>query len=596
MNAFIRCMLLLVVALPALAQESYEQPLVEATWADLQAADRVLIRIPKVWRPPHNQNGWNAAPPVRAETPEPQDIWGGSPFDAVCPGGTAEPTLARSFVGMEDSLDVIPPDTMGAVGPDHVMTMTNSLCRVHRRDGQALQLLSLDAFWSPVFPYGACDPKLVYDAASGRWIAAAIECSNFDQSRIFLAVSATSDPLGTWRYASVRSDSTAASWSDYPQLGANSNWIVVTANMFPNPSGSPLGTKMWVFDKRSMLSPGFVRFTAFNTGFDAGGGWTGFTMQPCFTHDPNEPSLYLVDSNLLNGATFAIRISRLTGTYTAPVWSALAGGNTSVPGVFINGLVASNPAGVRSAPAEQLGETNGLEAIGSRLLNAVFRNGRIWTAYDAFLPASNSFDRIGAAWVQIDPGAMPSPVVQAGVVEAGPHTYHIYPSVAVNCGNDMALGFTRTDPTRYPEAAFATRLAPDLAGTMRTVRLLKAGQGPYYKTFGGSRNRWGDYSSTVVDPRDDLSFWTVQEWAMQPTTSSRWATWWGQLQVVRVGDANCDGVVDFRDINAFVLALSVPADYVTQYPDCNFLNSDCNQDGVVDFRDINAFVPLLGGG
>jgi hypothetical protein len=62
------------------------------------------------------------------------------------------------------------------------------------------------------------------------------------------------------------------------------------------------------------------------------------------------------------------------------------------------------------------------------------------------------------------------------------------------------------------------------------------------------------------------------------------------------GDVNCDGVVDFDDINAFILALSDPATYHVAFPDCNILNADCNGDGVIDFGDINAFVWILSGG
>ena len=61
------------------------------------------------------------------------------------------------------------------------------------------------------------------------------------------------------------------------------------------------------------------------------------------------------------------------------------------------------------------------------------------------------------------------------------------------------------------------------------------------------------------------------------------------------GDTNCDGVVDFADINPFVLALSSPIAYQTQYPNCPMANADCNGDGVVDFADINPFVTLLSG-
>ena len=62
------------------------------------------------------------------------------------------------------------------------------------------------------------------------------------------------------------------------------------------------------------------------------------------------------------------------------------------------------------------------------------------------------------------------------------------------------------------------------------------------------------------------------------------------------GDLNCDGVVNFDDINPFVLAFSDPAGYHAAYPNCNILNGDCNGDGVVNFDDINPFIAILSGG
>ncbi len=63
-----------------------------------------------------------------------------------------------------------------------------------------------------------------------------------------------------------------------------------------------------------------------------------------------------------------------------------------------------------------------------------------------------------------------------------------------------------------------------------------------------------------------------------------------------LGDMDCDGDVDFDDINPFVLALSDPVAYQQQYPSCNLLNADCDGDGDVDFDDINPFVAILSGG
>ncbi len=55
------------------------------------------------------------------------------------------------------------------------------------------------------------------------------------------------------------------------------------------------------------------------------------------------------------------------------------------------------------------------------------------------------------------------------------------------------------------------------------------------------------------------------------------------------GDMNCDGLVNFLDINAFVAILNGATP-------CNIHNADVNGDCVVDFTDINPFVAVLAGG
>jgi hypothetical protein len=92
-------------------------------------------------------------------------------------------------------------------------------------------------------------------------------------------------------------------------------------------------------------------------------------------------------------------------------------------------------------------------------------------------------------------------------------------------------------------------------------------------------------------------------WTMGTTDSSWRFCGWNidDVQIIGIpaqllGDLNCDGVVDFDDINPLVLALSDPLVYQQAYPNCDVLNGDCNGDGFVDFDDINPFVVLLSGG
>ncbi|MEW6252650.1 MAG: VCBS repeat-containing protein [Planctomycetota bacterium] len=68
-----------------------------------------------------------------------------------------------------------------------------------------------------------------------------------------------------------------------------------------------------------------------------------------------------------------------------------------------------------------------------------------------------------------------------------------------------------------------------------------------------------------------------------------------QRPAARRGDLNCDGRVNFDDINPFVLILSDPNAWQAAYPSCPPANGDCNGDGRVSFDDINPFVALLTG-
>jgi hypothetical protein len=100
--------------------------------------------------------------------------------------------------------------------------------------------------------------------------------------------------------------------------------------------------------------------------------------------------------------------------------------------------------------------------------------------------------------------------------------------------------------------------------------------------------------------------WTSINWTPRDTTSNNELSYgliyfYGSTPYYNrsqrlTGDMNCDGIVDFRDINPFVLGLSDPSGYAAVFPDCDIRNGDCNGDAAVDFKDINPFVAILAGG
>ena len=69
---------------------------------------------------------------------------------------------------------------------------------------------------------------------------------------------------------------------------------------------------------------------------------------------------------------------------------------------------------------------------------------------------------------------------------------------------------------------------------------------------------------------------------------------WNEVVGTRWAFVFDDGIVDFDDIDPFVLALFGETAYLAVFPDCVWLHADCNDDGVVNFDDIDPFVAALG--
>ncbi len=99
----------------------------------------------------------------------------------------------------------------------------------------------------------------------------------------------------------------------------------------------------------------------------------------------------------------------------------------------------------------------------------------------------------------------------------------------------------------------------------------------------------GDYVGIAVT--DDCAF------PCYPSTDGGTANIYTHaLRFPEAGDLNCDGAIDFGDINPFVLALVDPLTYNATYPDCDVSLGDLNDDGQTGFGDINPFVLLITGG
>jgi uncharacterized repeat protein (TIGR01451 family) len=418
---------------------------------------------------------------------------------------------------LPDDNSSIPPDTHGAVGPGHLMTVLNTQVRIQRRDGAVLSTVSLDGFWASVGTPSAFDPRILYDPYGSRWIFAAAANGNSTTSAMLIGVSQTSDPTGFWNLFSVDVTGTG-NWADFPSVGFNKDWIVVNMNLFTvgaNPSA--VQSNIWVLTKSSLYnnSNSSAPFRLFT---DTGG---SSTLVPAMTYDATLATLYLVD--VWNSTTGTLRISTITGAVGAEIYT---------PGTSFPTVTSANAWASTGPDAPQLGSAQLIESGDRRMQSCSYRNASLWCVHHIFLPAAAP-TRASVQWWQLTTAGA---IQQRGRIDdSSGATFYAYPSIAVSANSDVLIGYSRFSASQYASANYSFRSSCDAAGALQSDAVLKAGEGPYYKTFGGPKNRWGDFSSAVVDPANDIDMWTIQEYAAAPVLTGatdgegRWGTWWGKV-------------------------------------------------------------------
>ena len=486
-------------------------------FSDLAAKEAmapVTLREPKVIHPPM---------PIPQELPVPGDFVPGEearpvPEKALIPLPSS-PEPASSFLALEDNNTSIPPDTHGAVGPNHLMVTLNSQVRIQDRTGGEISTVSLDSFWASVGPFttitGPFDPKVLYDPFSNRWMFVACAGPQSASSSVLIGVSQTSNPTGSWNLYRVDGDAADQVWVDYPSIGFNKSWIVVQVNMFNVSNNAFNRSHVYAFNKADLLAGGSGTFTLFERTDISG------TQVPAITYDNDLSTLYLLQN--FNGnfsGNGYLRIYTIAGSVGSEVFTE---------GSFVvtaNPWDSSPPGEADFAP--QLGSAQKIQNNDARMQNLVYRNGSLWTTHTIFLPAGGSSTRSAVQWWEIAPSGT---INQRGRIddETG-SLFRAFPSIAVNKNNDVLIGYSRFSATQYASANYSFRAAVDPANSLRSDTVLKEGEASYYKTFGSSRNRWGDFSNTVVDPVNDTDMWTIQEYAASPSGGfDRWGTWWGRI-------------------------------------------------------------------
>jgi len=170
----------------------------------------------------------------------------------------------------------------------------------------------------------------------------------------------------------------------------------------------------------------------------------------------------------------------------------------------------------------------------------VMRNAVLWGVQTVA-----NLGRAALRWFAID--ANTNALLQEGLI-ADPVKDVFMGSIAVNACNDVMIVFNETGPGEFVSAYAVAGSTSNKVTTFGEPLLLKSGVAPYEVTGGSFLARWGDYSTTVVDPQNPRTFWTFQEW---PSAADVWSIQITQLKLHKSGrvpdDAQDDDHADHAD-------------------------------------------------
>lgn len=442
-------------------------------------------------------------PPGAEEDADGPGVVAGGGFSGT---GGALPELVDDFQGIvrgDAGQWSYPPDTHGAVGPDQFVSVVNRVFAVYdKQTGALLENMSLGSF----LPGSSGDPRVLYDQHDDRWVVIITNFSN----RIYLAYSLTDDAMGSWFKTNfvVSEGSDADKWPDYPTLGVDKRGIYTASYMV----GGNNRMSLFAIDKAPLLAspPELVTVTAFRDLW-----WEG-AIQPVHTY--GDPGVEYVVSR---SGSSSIRLRSINPPLYNPTLSEL--------GFF------TVPSGPSPPDAPVMGAAVPLDTVGSRLMNAVYRDGSIWAAHTI------GVNNVAACrWYELDPDSVA--LIQSGTVGA-PDINYFFPSITVNKFGHVAMGFSGSNADQFAGTYYTGRRASDPPGEMAPPVQYKAGNASQSLIDQYGRNRFGDYSYTTLDPVDEELIYTVQEYT---ESDNVWGTW---VAALRPGDCNGNGVDDGCDLD-----------------------------------------------
>jgi subtilase family serine protease len=458
------------------------------------------------------------------------------------------PTIAgpsRSVEGINNVNGVLPPDSNGDVGPNHFVQWVNTSFAVYSKGnattppallyGPATANTLWAGFGGPCETRNDGDPIVRYDHLADRWVMSQLAIpNNFLGILLFgpfyecIAVSATADPLGAYYRYQYSFDKL----NDYPKLAVWPDGYYMTMNQYTALSLQWAGQGVVAFDRAKMLlgqpaSAIYYDLAPVDTNLAA--------MLPADLDGPAPPTgspayFAQVDDDAWDAVpSDQIQIWQFHTDWTTPSQSSFTR-VAALPTAPFDSDMCGNSRNCLPQP----GTTATIDAMSDRLMYRLqYRNfGDHESLVVNHTVDADGTDHAGVRWYEIrNPGSSPSIYQQGTYAPDADHRW--MGSVAMDSAGNMALGFSVTGISTFPSIRYTGRLAGDPPNVMTLGETdLIVGTGSQTSSLG----RWGDYSSMVVDPVDDCTFWYTQEY-YAVTSEAGWQTRIGSFSLPNCGSS-----------------------------------------------------------
>ncbi|MEN8164008.1 MAG: hypothetical protein ABFS37_07760 [Acidobacteriota bacterium] len=443
-------------------------------------------------------------------------------------GGRATPAPLIDFEGIGNISGVAPPDTEGAVGPDHYVQVTNLSFAIFDKTGTMVGGPYLtNTLWSGAG--GPCqsdnngDAIFMYDEQADRWVFTQFAVSS--GQAVCFAVSQTPDPTGIFNLYQINTQR----FPDYFKLGvwpdpANNAYFMATNSGFQDQYD------VYAIDRAGMLSGVAAQSAQYFQGYSnlmmpadvdgdqgpaAGSPGIFYTFrdggEPYFGSPPTDSlDIYEFD---VDWATPANSTFTMVQSFVPPEFSDF---NWTVCGFFVQNCLPQPSPGIGLDSASWWP----MQRLQFRNLGSYEALVGSWT-----VDVTGSPDLAAPRWFELQrTGGGPWAVHQEGTYSPdGDHRW--MPSAAMDGSGNIAMGYSVVSDALMPSIRYTIREKSDPLGTMQAEATLITGTGVETGV-----SRWGDYASMEVDPADDCTFWFTTEY-VATTGSFSWNTRVGAFKI-----------------------------------------------------------------